>query len=263
MTTTINNHSIELLNGDTLKLLPSMSQTFSAVITDPPYSSGAGSLTGKQQSTAQKYTATKGRCPYPDFEGDSLDQRSWTRWVTEWLRETRALCSPGAPLCVFSDWRQLPSLTDAVQWSGWTWRGVAVWDKVTSRPQRGRFRQQAEFVTWASNGPMPVDRNAGVLPGVLTYIQENGAERVHQTQKPLDLMRQIVHICEPGGVILDPFAGSGTTLLAAALEGYDAVGIELSKAYYSAALKRLNEARRGIHGEPDGESEAEGCTQGA
>lgn len=257
MTTTLNNHSIELLKGDALKLLPAMCRNFSAIITDPPYSSGASSLAGKQQSTARKYTATKGRCPYPDFEGDSLDQRSWTRWMSEWLREARALCIPGAPLCVFSDWRQLPALTDAIQWAGWTWRGVAVWDKVTSRPQKGRFRQQAEFVAWASNGPMPVDRNVRVLPGVLTYIQEHGPERLHQTQKPLDLMRQIIQICEPGGVILDPFAGSGTTLLAAALEGYDAVGIELSGSYYTAALERLEKAWRDSDGFADGEVEAQ------
>lgn len=236
---TINNHKVELLQGDALKLIPRLDRKISAVITDPPYSSGAGSLAGKQQATSQKYTATKGRCPYPDFEGDSLDQRSWTRWVTEWLRDVRAICEPGAPLCVFSDWRQLPALTDAVQWAGWSWRGVAVWDKVSSRPQRGRFRQQAEFVAWASNGPMPADRGVGVLPGVLTYTQEQGAKRIHQTQKPLDLMRQIVRICEPQGMILDPFAGSGTTLLAAAMEGYDAVGIELSGSYYAAALERL------------------------
>jgi site-specific DNA-methyltransferase (adenine-specific) len=85
----------------------------------------------------------------------------------------------------------------------------------------------------------------GVLPGVLTYTQPQQAARVHQTQKPLDLMRQIVRITAPGGTILDPFAGSGTTLLAAALEGYDAIGVELSDAYYAAALERLGqEARR-------------------
>lgn len=235
----INDRTIELYRGDALQLLPRLGRTVSAVITDPPYSSGAGSLAGKQQATSQKYTATKRRCPLPDFEGDSLDQRSWARWATEWLRDARAICEPGAPLCVFIDWRQLPSLTDAIQWAGWSWRGVAVWDKVNSRPQRGRFRQQAEFVAWASNGPMPVDRGVGVLPGVLTYIQPQQATRVHQTQKPLDLMRQIVRITAPGGTILDPFAGSGTTLLAAALEGYNAIGIEVSDAYYNTARLRL------------------------
>ena len=239
----VEGRNIELMHGDALAVIPALKGPIGAVITDPPYSSGAATLTGKQQSTAQKYTATKDTCPLPDFEGDSLDQRSWTRWATEWLRAARAVCVPGAPLCVFSDWRQLPALTDAIQWAGWCWRGVAVWDKVNSRPQRGRFRQQAEFVVWASNGPMPTDRNVGVLPGVLTYTQPQTNARLHQTQKPLDLMLQIVRITEPGGTILDPFAGSGSTLLAAAIEGYDSIGIELSAQYHATATQRLQAAQ--------------------
>lgn len=240
----ISGREIELIHGDALTVIPALAGAFGAVITDPPYASGAATLAGRQQGTSRKYTATKAACPMPDFEGDALDQRSWTRWMTEVLRAARAKCIEGAVLCVFCDWRQLPALTDAVQWAGWCWRGVAVWDKVNSRPQRGRFRQQAEFVAWASNGPMPADRAAPMLPGVLTYTQPQGAQRVHQTQKPLALMRQIARITEPGNAILDPFAGSGTTLLAAALEGYDAVGIELSEPYFKAATARLQEAER-------------------
>ena len=53
--------------------------------------------------------------------------------------------------------------------------------------------------------------------------------RVHQTQKPEDLMRLLVHICEPGLTVLDPFAGSGTTLVAAQAEGYNSVGFEMNE----------------------------------
>lgn len=232
--------SATLIHGDVLATLPTLEGPYGAVITDPPYASGGATLASKQQDTARKYTATKAACPYPDFEGDALDQRSWTHWMAAWLRAARALCIPGAPLCVFSDWRQLPALTDALQWAGWCWRGVAVWDKRNSRPQRGRFRAQAEYIAWGSNGPMPADRGVDVLPGVMTYTQPQGADRLHQTQKPLELMRQIVRITTPGGTILDPFAGSGTTLVAAALEGYDSVGVEVSGSYYDAACQRLN-----------------------
>ena len=48
--------------------------------------------------------------------------------MCEWLQVVRAACKPGAPICLFIDWRQLPSMTDALQWAGWTWRGIAVWD---------------------------------------------------------------------------------------------------------------------------------------
>ncbi|MEG1516549.1 MAG: site-specific DNA-methyltransferase [Clostridia bacterium] len=241
----VSGRSVELIHGDAISLIPRLTGPFGAVITDPPYSSGASSLSGKQHDTAHKYTATKGACPLPNFEGDSLDQRSWTRWMATWLRDVRGICADGAVLCVFCDWRQIASLTDALQWAGWLWRGVAVWDKINSRPQRGRFRQQSEFIVWGSNGALPADRGVGVLPGVLSYTQQQSGTRLHQTQKPLELMRQIVRICAPGGMIFDPFAGSGSTLIAAAMEGYDAVGCEISTAYFERAMHRLKIAERG------------------
>ena len=52
-------------------------------------------------------------------------------------------------------------------------------------------------------------------------------------------MRDIVKICEPGGRILDPFAGAGTTVLAAVREGYEAVGIEVTDAYFKLGSDRV------------------------
>ena len=49
---------------------------------------------------------------------------------------------------------------------GLIWRGTAVWDKGNSRPQKGRFRQQAEYIVWGSNGDMPISRPVPCLPGV-------------------------------------------------------------------------------------------------
>lgn len=140
----------------------------------------------------------------------------------------------------FIDWRQLPALSCAMQWAGWIWRGVAVWDKLANRPVRGRYRQQAEFMVWGSNGPMPMQRNVGCLPGVFRHA--NPANRIHVTEKPLPLMREVVQICEQGGRILDPFAGAGTTVLAAVQEGCEAVGIEVTNVYYELGTERLKNA---------------------
>ncbi|CEL40600.1 Site-specific DNA-methyltransferase (fragment) [Xanthomonas citri pv. citri] len=52
-------------------------------------------------------------------------------------------------------------------------------------------------------------------------------------------MRQLVRICEAGGRVLDPFAGSGTTLVAAQLEGFEAVGIEMTDQYATVTRDRL------------------------
>ena len=79
----------------------------------------------------------------------------------------------------------------------------------------------------------------GCLPGV--FRQANPANRIHVTEKPLQLMRDVVQICTPGGRILDPFAGSGTTVLAAVQEGYEAVGIELTDAYFQLGTQRVEQ----------------------
>lgn len=148
MTETMNNvlnddKKWEIIQGDCLKVLEGFAPgSFDAVITDPPYASGARTQADKQKSTRQKYSSMGDNAP-PPFEGDAKDQRSWTRWAAEWLAEARRIAKPGAPVCMFIDWRQLPAASDALQWAGWIWRGTAVWDKGNSRPQRGRFRQQA------------------------------------------------------------------------------------------------------------------------
>lgn len=156
-----------------------------------------------------------------------------------WLSECARLLKEGAPVCVFTDWRQLPVTTDALQCAGFTWRGVTVWDKTEGvRPQRGRFRNQAEYIVWGSKGAMPLDRNAPVLPGVIK-AKVRRDDNLHMTGKPTDLMRQVVRICEAGGRILDPFAGSGTTLVTAHLEGFSWVGCELTQQYFSICQERL------------------------
>ena len=157
--------------------------------------------------------------------------------MAEWLYDVRKACKKGAPICLFIDWRQYPSITDALQWAGWIWRGTAVWDKGNSRPQKGRFRQQAEYIVWGSNGPMPINRPVSCLPGVFRY--GNPQNRIHVTEKPLQLMEDVIQICEPGGLILDPFAGAGTTVLAAVVTGYRAVGIEVTDAYYKLGSDRV------------------------
>ncbi len=226
----------ELIHGDALTILPTLpAASFDALITDPPYASGGTHASARKGSPATKY----GCHAHEDFAGDERDQRSHLAWMRLWLAECSRVLKEGAPVLLFTDWRQLPLTTDALQCAGFTWRGIAVWDKTEGvRPQLGRFRNQAEYVVWGSKGTMPVKRRAPVLPGVIRESVRK-ADKHHLTGKPTDLMRQLVRICEEGGRILDPFAGSGTTLVAAGQEGYAWTGIEMTKHYFNVAASRL------------------------
>lgn len=73
----------------------------------------------------------------------------------------------------------------------------------------------------------------------------NDGGRVHPTQKPLSLMKWCCSLLPDANSVLDPFMGSGTTLVAAKLLGLRAVGIEINREYCEAAVERL---RQGVFG---------------
>lgn len=230
--------------GDALAWLRTLdTASADAVITDPPYSSG-GMVRGDRATatTSAKYSDSKTQTRYADFSGDNRDQRGWAYWMALWLSEALRVTKPGGVLLMFCDWRQLPTATDAMQAGGWVWRGLVPWIKPDSRPQLGRFTQNAEFVVWGSNGPMPVAGN--VLPGYyLARTPRANEGRAHITQKPVDVVRSLVRIAPRGGLVIDPFAGSGTTGVACVHEGRRFAGCELVAAHHATAVRRLAVAR--------------------
>lgn len=234
----------QLYQGDCLKILPTLvDESVDAIITDPPYSSGGLSSSARAAMPSKKYLQDNSKLNYPDFYGDNKDQRAYLHWSALWLGECFRIAKPGSPILVFTDWRQLPVTSDALQAAGWVWRGNLVWDKLNARPQPGRFRNQCEYLVWGSKGDMPMNRKVKVLPGVFRVIVKP-KEKYHMTGKPLELMEKLVQITEPEGIILDPFAGSGSTGVAALSLGYSFIGIEQSKQYSAIAHERLEKSRK-------------------
>lgn len=241
---------VRLVQGDALALMPALPPSaFDAVITDPPYSSGGMVRADRvNRSTDAKYTLHQHQGKRPDFGGDNMDQRAWQSWCYEWLTAARRLTKPGGYLLGFTDWRQFPALSDAIQWAGWVWRGVLVWDKTESAkgPHLGYFSYQCEFIVWATNGPcLPKPPLAaggeGRMPGCFRKAVAP-SDKYHQTGKPTDVMRWLVRCAPPGGLILDPFAGSCTTALAAAREGRRCLAIEREAAYVEIGMRRVDAA---------------------
>lgn len=245
----------DIVHGEALATMQRLDTgTYDALITDPPYCSGGTTTTDRTTRTAvQKYVSSGSAMgkSMPDFP-DQRDQRSFTLWCTFWLGEALRLVRPGGQALVFTDWRQLPAVSDALQCAGWRWRGVVVWAKTNARPQPG-FRNESEYILWASNGVIDADHRPPCLPGVYRVGAPKGAQRQHITAKPVDLMRNLVRCVPPGGRILDPFAGSGTTGVAAQLEGRDFLGIEGSPAYADLARQRLTDTANATGASPQPE----------
>lgn len=236
---------VTLLMGDALDLLRSLPDaSVDAVITDPPYSSGGLTRSDRAADPHRKYQQTGVAIARSSFSGDGRDQRSYLTWCALWMSEALRIVKPHGYILAFSDWRQLPIVTDAIQCGGWVWRGLVAWDKTegSRAPHTGYFRHQCEYVVWGSNGVTRPSAHGGPVPGCFRFPTRQ-ADKHHLTGKPTPLMRELVKIVPPGGVVLDPFMGSGTTGVAASLEGRRFIGIEMSHEYFEVAQQRINGAR--------------------
>jgi len=217
-----------------------------AVITDPPYGSGGFLAKDTTKSSKSKYVSSDAsyQQTLPDIDGDSLHPEAWKELMLNACKEAKRVLKPGGYLLMFIDWRNLPALQEAIHAAGIQLRGTAVWDKGrATRPNKNGFRNQAEYILWGTHGSIATRETPVYLPGVLQHATlTNG--KVHITQKPEALMSDLVEICPPGGVIYDPFMGSGTTGVATLKSGRQFIGAESVGQYFETALNRC----RGVLG---------------
>lgn len=226
--------SVTIYHGDCFDILHDL-EGIGAVVTDPPYSSGGAFRGDRTGTTVSKYVRTGTVAYRPDFAGDNRDQRSFAAWCAMWMNAARRASVPGAVIASFIDWRQLPTMTDALQAGGWTWRNIATWWKPGIRMVRGQFSHSAEYVVFGSNGPLVSDFD-GAVQNVFRCAVDK--ERDHIAQKPVDVMRWVMSVVPPQTLILDPFLGSGATVRAAKDLGHRVIGIEVDERYCEIAAKR-------------------------
>jgi site-specific DNA-methyltransferase (adenine-specific) len=216
-----------------------------AVITDPPYSSGGLTRSDRTGNPRNKYQQHGVKLYRHSFTGDGRDNRGWAYWAALWLGRCLELVKEHGYAITFSDWRQLPTATDTLQAAGWIFRGIVPWNKGAGAraPHTGYFRHQCEFVAWGTRGVSKPAQHGGPWPGCYEYPVKP-SDKHHMTGKPTPLLCQLVQCVPKGATILDPFAGSGTTLLAAYLEGRQAIGIEQEAHHCQTTINRLEKARR-------------------
>lgn len=125
--------------------------------------------------------------------------------------------------------------------------GTLVWHKTNPVPFNTRHKPVNAWEA-AVVGKRPGARfnGAGVVHNVFTHKSPSPQQRIHPTQKPLGLMNQFVEMfSQEGDTVLDPFAGSGTMLIAAAQNGRRGIGYEASDEHYQAACRRITEVLHG------------------
>lgn len=230
----------ELWLGDCREVLPGLGPV-DAVVTDPPYCSGGFSEAAKKQAKGMGLRSETIR-DIGWFAGDNMSA-SGIAWlighVASWCY---AILPDGGTATFFTDWRMLNHLAPAIESARFRYQNLIVWNKGSAGLGTG-FRAQHEMAAHFAKGtPRYHSFDYG---NVLTVSRVTSLEREHQTEKPVDLIGQIIEVVSPeGGRIADPFMGGGTTGCACAKLGRRFVGVEIEPRYFDIACRRIEAAHR-------------------
>ena len=245
---------IQLLNRDFLTDVASLPDgSIDLILADPPYGLGK------------------------DYGNDS-DMRSgddFVAWTRSWLELAIPKLKPSGSLYIFCTWQYAPeifcflktrlTMVNEIIWDrrvpsmgGTTRRFTSVHDNIgffavskdyyfdldpvripyDAITKKARSRKLFEGSKWLEQGYNPKDVWS------VSRLHRQHAERVdHPTQKPLEIVeRMVLASCPPGGRVLDPFMGSGTTAVACARQRREFVGYEINESYCAIARERVSAA---------------------
>jgi site-specific DNA-methyltransferase (adenine-specific) len=232
-----------LIHGDCMDLqegLPALAGlSVHHVITDPPYESEAHTK-GRRIKTylgRGEYGVKSAPLSFAPMTTDlrRAVSREFGRVVLRWV-------------LAFSQAESMHLWQHALTDAKLVYKRACVWIKPDGQPQLTGDRPGVGYETIvAAHSVTPSRWNAGGKIGVYsaTRHQDHGpSHERHPTTKPLPLMEALIRdFTDPGDVVCDPFAGSGTTGVAALRLGRRFIGWEIDPRYYEKALKRLTETR--------------------
>ena len=252
--TTLNDSAV-VHQGNCLEWLCQTQATIDLTFLDPPFNQGRD---------------------YRFFD-DSQDPEEYWAWMTNILEQLRVITSDGGAVYFMQREKNTEFVLAALRNSGWTFQNLIIWKKMTSAvPSTNRFGKHYQIIAAATNGKRPrvfnrlrIDpplqphwkqaRENGVyLTDIWNDIREltsgyfagdepvrtNSGERFHKQQSPIALLARIILSSSiPGDTVCDPFAGTGTTLVAANQLQRNSIGIEMDPINVSCIEERFENFR--------------------
>lgn len=212
MTTASSNR---IFHGDCLEIIPTIPEgSVQFVLTDPPYLVGYQSRDGRRVMN---------------------DERNADGWLKPAFASIYRTLARDSFAVSFYGWPHADKFLEAYRCAGFRVVGHFVCPKrYTSATRYVGYKHECAYLLMKGNPPMPKHPIGDVLEWRYT------GNKLHPTQKPLSVLSPLVQtFSRPGDLVLDPFAGSGSTLVAAQMLGRGYLGIELDANYHALAQERL------------------------
>lgn len=208
----------QIVQGDCVQLLKSLPGTvIDLVVTDPPY-----------------------LVNYRDRSGRTVRNDGGNAEFLGAFSDLYRILKPNSFCVCFYGWNRVDEFFGAWRQAGFRPVGHIVWQKeYSSSASFLQYRHEQAYLLVKGNPGRPAKPLADVQPW------EYSGNRTHPTEKAVRILSPVIKaFSKPGDIVLDPFAGSGSTAVAAALSGRRYIGIELEGRYCRHARTRLAGAAR-------------------
>lgn len=239
------NDNFMLYEGECNSVMDSLTEQVDMIFADPPYF-----LSNQKKTTAFGKQKIRDKGEWDRV----LPWEEINAFNKTWLTRCRNLLKENGTIWVCGTYHNIYSVEQCLIESGFKILNIVVWQKLDPppTPYGGRLNFSAEYIVWARkndnvthcfNYDLLKQLNGGVeMPDVWKFARPGFWERScgkHPTQKPLRLLYRIIQTCtKEGFTILDPFAGSCTTGIAANLMGRRFIGIDMNKDYLDYGIRR-------------------------
>lgn len=204
-------------------------------LTDPPYTVSRKTGFSSVKNGVQRFAVSM------DFGEWDHQQIDLAAFATETYRVLRR----GGTVIVWYDLWKISHVYEELAGAGFKMLRLIVWNKTNPVPLNSKriyLSNSREMAVVGVKGGSPTF-NSAYDSGDYSYpIPRHGGKRIHPTQKPLDLFRELIHKhSNPGDLVIDPFLGSGTTAVAAIQEDRQFTGCDIDEFYTEAAQNRLRQ----------------------
>ena len=218
-------NGITIYCGDCRDVLPQLTPSAALLWTDPAYEIESGGNTSGRMMGGIFDPAVY------DNSGELFPTVPWEEWIPLAYSALR----PNADAFVMTNDKNLEACLTHMRLAGFGLHNVLLWHKQNKTPNRWGMKS-VEFICYHWRGHARHLNDCGM--GQVFYDRNPTGDKRHKTEKPASLIyKHITNATDPGDLVLDPFMGCGSTLVAAKRAGRRAIGIEITESLCEEAAR--------------------------